>query len=98
LEGREIEGGGDKEKRRDRGGGKGRKRDREGGGEREKIVWECWMSSLSMLSRREGGRERDKSKREEREKSRRERVRNWREKVREINRERDLKGEREGGR
>jgi hypothetical protein len=36
-----------------RGGEKGRKRDREGGKKKERIVWECWMSSLGMLGRRE---------------------------------------------
>jgi hypothetical protein len=34
------------------------------------MVWECWISSLGMLGRREGRRERDKLKREEREKIR----------------------------
>jgi hypothetical protein len=43
-----------------------------------------------MLGRREGGRERDKSKRE---KWKGKRERNWREGVREINRERERESE-----
>jgi hypothetical protein len=46
-----------------------------------------------MLGRREGGIKRDKSKRErEREKWKGKRERNWSEEVRDINRERELKG------
>jgi hypothetical protein len=58
LEGRESEGGRELEKIEEIEEERGRRRDSEGGSERKMIVWECWMSSLGMLGRREGGRER----------------------------------------